>query len=140
MGNYLGKDIPKLGFGLMRLPMDGDVIDLEKTKEMTDCFLEAGFRYFDTAYGYNDGESEKAAKAALVDRYPRESFLLATNCLHGRGQRAGKKHRGCSILHWNGPEPDILTFTCYIIWARRERISSMIMEYGISCRRRKKRD
>ncbi len=78
MENYLGKDIPKLGFGLMRLPANGDAIDIEKTKEMTDRFMEAGFRYFDTAYGYNDGESEKAAKAVLVDRYPRENFLLAT--------------------------------------------------------------
>lgn len=69
---------PKSGFGLMRLSMDGDVIDIEKTKEIADRFMEAGFRYFGTAYGYNDGESEKAAKVALVDRYPRESFLFAT--------------------------------------------------------------
>ena len=62
----------------MRLSMDGDVIDIEKTKEIADRFMEAGFRYFGTAYGYNDGESEKAAKVALVDRYPRESFLFAT--------------------------------------------------------------
>lgn len=40
MENYLGKDIPKLGFGLMRLPMDGDVIDIEKTKEMADRLLK----------------------------------------------------------------------------------------------------
>lgn len=78
MGNYLGEEIPKLGFGLMRLPMKDDAIDIEQTKEMVDRFMEAGFCYFDTAYGYNDGESEKAAKAALVDRYPREKFLLAT--------------------------------------------------------------
>lgn len=78
MENYLGESIPKLGFGLMRLPMQGDNIDLEQTKEMVDLFMEAGFRYFDTAYSYNDGESERAAKAALVDRYPRESFYLAT--------------------------------------------------------------
>ncbi len=78
MGNYLGEEIPKLGFGLMRLPMKDDAIDIEQTKEMVDKFMEAGFCYFDTAYGYNDGESEKAAKAALVDRYPREKFLLAT--------------------------------------------------------------
>lgn len=78
MENYLGESIPKLGFGLMRLPMCGEQIDLEQTKEMVDLFMDAGFRYFDTAYVYNDGESERAAKAALVDRYPRESFYLAT--------------------------------------------------------------
>lgn len=70
--------IPKLGFGLMRLPMLGDHIDIEQTKEMVDAFMAAGFTYFDTAYGYGGGASERAAKEALVDRYPRESFLLAT--------------------------------------------------------------
>jgi predicted aldo/keto reductase-like oxidoreductase len=76
--DYLGKDIPKLGFGLMRLPMQGEEVDLELTKVMVDRFLAAGFTYFDTAFGYIGGKSEKAAKAALVDRYPRERFQLAT--------------------------------------------------------------
>lgn len=78
---YLGEEIKKLGFGLMRLPMlggmDGD-IDLEQMKQMVDLFMSKGFTYFDTAYGYNNGKSEAAAKAALVDRYPRDSFQLAT--------------------------------------------------------------
>jgi predicted aldo/keto reductase-like oxidoreductase len=76
--SYLGKDIPKLGFGLMRLPMIGEQIDIEQTKIMVDKFLAAGFTYFDTAYGYNNGESEEAAKIALIDRYPREKFQFAT--------------------------------------------------------------
>lgn len=78
MNNYLGQDIPKLGFGLMRLPMSGDEVDIEQVKNMVDLFLSKGFRYFDTAYGYIDGKSEFAVKEALVDRYPRDSFLLAT--------------------------------------------------------------
>ena len=45
---------------------------------MADIFLEKGFCYFDTAFGYLNGESEKAAKEVLVDRYPRDKFLLAT--------------------------------------------------------------
>lgn len=77
--NYLGKDIKKLGFGLMRLPMLGNEIDIEQTKVMVDEFMAKGFTYFDTAYVYGeDGASEKAAKAAVVDRYPRESFQLAS--------------------------------------------------------------
>lgn len=76
--DYLGKDIPKLGFGLMRLPMLGEEVDIEQTKIMVDKFLAAGFTYFDTAYGYIGGKSEQAIKTALVDRYPRESFQLAT--------------------------------------------------------------
>ena len=78
METYLGESMPKLGFGLMRLPMNGTAIDLEETKRRVDLFLSAGCRYFDTAWGYNAGDSERAAKAALVDRYPRESFSLAT--------------------------------------------------------------
>ena len=78
MSDFLGKDIPKLGFGLMRLPMLDGKVDIEQTKEMVDLFMAQGYTYFDTAYGYINGESEKAAKEALVDRYPRESFQLAT--------------------------------------------------------------
>ncbi|NLO49178.1 MAG: 4Fe-4S dicluster domain-containing protein [Clostridiales bacterium] len=78
---YLGENIKKLGFGLMRLPMiggmDGD-IDIAQVKDMVDLFMAKGFTYFDTAYGYANGKSEAAAKTALVDRYPRESFQLAT--------------------------------------------------------------
>ena len=79
MERYFGENVPKLGFGLMRLPKlpDGS-IDIEQTKEMVDLFLDAGFTYFDTAYVYDNGESEKAAKAALVDRHPRESYTLCT--------------------------------------------------------------
>ena len=76
--SYLGENIPKLGFGLMRLPMKDKAIDVEQTKEMVDIYLDNGFTYFDTAYGYNEGKSEETAKAAIVDRYPREKFQLAT--------------------------------------------------------------
>jgi predicted aldo/keto reductase-like oxidoreductase len=48
--SYLGKDIPKLGFGLMRLPMIGKQIDIEQTKAMTDKFLAAGFTYLDKVF------------------------------------------------------------------------------------------
>ncbi len=68
----------QLGFGLMRLPKIGDEVDLEKTIEMVDYFIESGYTYFDTAYNYIDGKSEKIVKEALVNRYPRESFQLAT--------------------------------------------------------------
>ncbi|MDD3253225.1 MAG: aldo/keto reductase [Lachnospiraceae bacterium] len=72
----LGNGIKKLGFGLMRLPKKDDVIDVEQTKKMVDLFMEAGFTYFDTAWAY--AGSEDAIRQALVERYPRESFQLAT--------------------------------------------------------------
>ena len=79
MGDYFGKEVFKLGFGLMRLPKlaDGST-DIEQVKGMVDTFIAAGGTYFDTAYVYDNGNSERAAKAALVDRYPRDSFTLAT--------------------------------------------------------------
>ena len=72
----------KLGFGLMRLPQtdpnNSAAIDIEQLKEMVDLFLSKGFTYFDTAWMYNGFESERAARTALIERHPRESFTLAT--------------------------------------------------------------
>ena len=76
MGQYLGEEIRKLGFGMMRLPKNGEAIDVETTKIMVDKFMAAGFTYFDTAWVYQG--SEDATRQALVERYPRESFQLAT--------------------------------------------------------------
>ena len=78
MEKHFGENTPKLGFGLMRLPKKDGKIDIEQTKQMVDLFMEAGLTYFDTAYVYDSGESEKAAKTALVDRYPRERYTLCT--------------------------------------------------------------
>ncbi len=73
----LVKDTLKLGFGLMRLPrMEDKSIDIEQTKVMVDKFFEAGGRYFDTALVYEG--SEVATKKVLCDRYPRESYYLAS--------------------------------------------------------------
>ena len=76
MEAYFGQSTPKLGFGLMRLPHKAFGIDVEQTKRMVDLFLDAGFTYFDTAHVYPG--SEEAAKKALVERHPRESYTLAT--------------------------------------------------------------
>ncbi len=73
---YLGENIKKLGFGLMRLPQKDGAIDIQQTKDMVDMFLEAGFTYFDTAWAY--AGSEDAIRQALVERYPRDRFQLAT--------------------------------------------------------------
>ncbi len=72
----------KLGFGLMRLPLldpnNDAAVDVEMVKRMVDQFMAQGFTYFDTAIMYNGGVSQRVARAALVDRYPREAFTLAT--------------------------------------------------------------
>ena len=75
--SYLGENTPRLGFGLMRLPkLEGEEPDVEQIKQMVDLFMERGFTYFDTARAY--GFSEAVIKEALVDRYPRDSYTLAT--------------------------------------------------------------
>lgn len=72
----------KLGIGTMRLPLldknDIGSIDIEQFKTMADLCMEKGFNYFDTAYVYHGGLSENAVKKAVVERYPRDSFLIAS--------------------------------------------------------------
>ncbi len=72
----------KLGFGMMRLPVtnpeDSKSVDMEQVCRMVDAFMDNGFTYFDTAYMYHGGESEIVARKALVERYPRERFCLAS--------------------------------------------------------------
>ena len=65
------------GFGCMRFPTMDDQIDLAQVTEMVDCFLGAGFNYFDTARPYHSGNSEAALKTCLTSRYPRERYVLA---------------------------------------------------------------
>lgn len=75
----------KMGFGCMRLPLldpdDPKSIDMPQFKQMVDEFMQAGNSYFDTAFVYHEGASETALGEALVKRYPRESFTIATKCL-----------------------------------------------------------
>ena len=87
----------KLGFGLMRLPKRKLGIDVEQTARMADLFLEAGFTYFDTAHVYLG--SEEAARKALVERHPRDSFTLATklNVTVALTEEAAKKQFTTSL-------------------------------------------
>ena len=64
------------GFGMMRLPMIGDEVDIPQTTKMVDAFMAAGFNYFDTARPYIQGKSELALKECLTSRYPRESYVF----------------------------------------------------------------
>lgn len=64
------------GFGCMRLPMDGENVNIPETIRMVDAFLDAGFNYFDTAHGYIQGKSETALRECLTSRYPRDRYIL----------------------------------------------------------------
>lgn len=72
----------QLGFGMMRLPVldenDQTSIDVEQVKKMVDTYMESGFNYFDTAFVYHEGVGESTFKKTVTDRYPRDSFKIAT--------------------------------------------------------------
>ncbi len=72
--------ISKLGLGCMRLPTkNGNYgeIDKEKTAEMVDLAIKSGINYFDTAWGYHNGQSEYVI-GEILSKYPRESFYLTS--------------------------------------------------------------
>ena len=149
MENKLIDDCMKLGFGMMRLPrVEGtNDIDLEHTKRMVDAFMEAGGKYFDTAYIYEG--SEEATKAALCDRYPRESYYLADK-LNGSDfaakneeeakneirvslERTGAGYIDFYLLH-GIDEGNIGNFNRYGIWEymRKLKFEGLIRHYGFS--------
>ena len=69
-----------LGMGAMRLPVvEGDDarIDVPAAQAMVDYAMEHGVNYYDTAWGYHNGQSELVMGEALK-KYPRDSFYLAT--------------------------------------------------------------
>lgn len=77
---FQGKKLSALGMGCMRLPVvDGDdsKIDVEATKEMLAYCMNKGINYYDTAYGYHNGQSELVVGELLKD-YKREDFYLAS--------------------------------------------------------------
>lgn len=77
--DFQGKKISQLAMGCMRLPLlDKDLahIDVEATRAMVDFAMKSGVNYYDTAFGYHKGESERVMGSILKD-YPRESFFLA---------------------------------------------------------------
>lgn len=69
-----------LGFGMMRLPVLSGPTDFnyDELNKMVDAFLDAGYTYFDTSYVYHNGKSQEAARKALVERHPRDSYTIAT--------------------------------------------------------------
>ena len=140
-------DAPKkLGFGLMRLPKKLAMIDIAQVKTMVDLFMEAGFTYFDTAYIYPG--SEAAAKKALVDRYPRASFTLATkinaaipgltermvkNQFETSLARTGAKYFDYYLLH-TLKDNNVKKYDKYDLWefAKQKKAEGLIKHYGFS--------
>ena len=138
--------VKKLGFGLMRLPRKDGAIDLPQVCGMVDRFLAAGCTYLDTAFVY-DG-SEEAARRALVERHPRDSFLLATKLAAWTGcetreqavaqfetslARTGAGHFDFYLLHNLGPgRTEFFDRFGLWDWALERREEGRIRHFGFS--------
>lgn len=129
---YTGGNIPKLGFGFMRLPViEGDenaTIDIEQVKRMVDVFMGAGFTYFDTARGYHGGKSEAALKRALIERYPRESFQVATKL---PAWMAADAEEARSMFETSLVESGAGYFDFYLLHNLGESRSALFEDYGL---------
>ena len=140
--------MPKLGFGLMRLPEQDGKIDLDQVCRMADAYLDAGLTYFDTAYVYHGGNSEKIVREALVKRHPRDRFTVATKlpawCMKEEAdrdrifneqlERCGLDYFDFYLLHsvedgGNGETYDRLN--CWE-WARQKKAEGKIRHFGFS--------
>jgi len=76
--DFHSKQLSRLGFGTMRLPANADgSIDEAQVAEMTAYAIAHGVNYFDTAYPYHGGESERVI-GRVLGKYPRDNYYLAT--------------------------------------------------------------
>ena len=73
---FQDKKLSLLGFGAMRLPIKDGQIDQELVEKMVRYSIEHGVNYFDTAYPYHGGMSERVM-GKVLSQYPRESYYLA---------------------------------------------------------------
>lgn len=73
-----GEKTSLLGYGCMRLPQNEDgTIDYTRTEGLLTKAYESGVNYFDTAYPYHNGESEKVM-GKILNKFPRDSYYIAT--------------------------------------------------------------
>ena len=140
--------MPKLGFGLMRLPENDGKIDIDAVSRMADKYIAAGLNYFDTAYVYHGGRSEVAARECIVKRYPRGSFSLATKlpawCIKSaedrdrifdeQCERAGVDYFDFYLLHSieeGGNYDTYEKFKCFD-WGMQKKSEGRIKHFGFS--------
>ncbi len=141
--------MPKLGFGMMRLPVvEGGDIDMPALCQMVDTYMAAGLNYFDTAYPYHQGRSERAVKTALVDRYPRETFMLTTKLpawqmkkiedreaiFHEQLERTGAGYFDFYLLHAmeEGNNYEVYEKGGCFDWLKEKKAAGLIRHYGFS--------
>jgi predicted aldo/keto reductase-like oxidoreductase len=120
----------RLAFGLMRLPKNPDgSIDIPQVAEMADRFIAAGGTYFDTAFVYDGGDSEKAFRAAVADRWPRDAYTLATKLNAAMGatdEKSAKREFDISLERTGAGY-----FDYYLLHAMQRTTYQKYDEYGI---------
>lgn len=122
----------KLGFGCMRLPLKnqkiGSSVNMEMTKEMFDYYLSENFTYFDTAYMYHDGKSERVVREALVKRYDREKFILADKMPVGMLKIKGDTAR---IFRHQLKKCGVEYFDYYLLHAMNKKYLDRAEKFGV---------
>ena len=101
--------------------------------------MDAGFTYFDTARGYHGGRSEAALREALVKRYPRASFQVATKLPAWLAKDAGEARDHVRHVARADGRRATSTSTCCTTWEKSARACSRTGAFGSFWRRRRPR-
>jgi 2,5-diketo-D-gluconate reductase A len=123
--------MPQLGFGVFQVPP-------EKTQEIVERALEAGYRHFDTAAAYRNESGVGAALAA--SGLPREDYFVTTKLSNSQQDpqstlaafeasldRLGLDHVDLYLIHWPGPAANRLLDTWRALeWLYREEAARAI--------------
>ncbi len=153
MNKFFEEELPRVGLDMMRLPKSdgkyGRETDTEKVIQVVDLFMEKGFNYFDTAFIYDNGKSEEALKKAVVSRYPRDKFFVASKLCAFMGckdeksakkqfeqslKRTGAGYFDFYLLHMIRPS-NYMNWENYKLWdyIRLQKDKGLIGHWGFSC-------
>lgn len=113
--NFGNEKLSLLGFGAMRLPLASDKpdapVDEALTADMVDYAISHGVNYFDTAYPYHNGESERIM-GRILKKYPREQFYLATKY---PGHQISASYHPADIFEEQLAKCDVSYFDFYLL-------------------------
>ncbi|MCL2526282.1 MAG: aldo/keto reductase [Coriobacteriia bacterium] len=147
-----GENLSQLAYGIMRMPVTdtgakSEDIDYATAEKLIDAAVANGINYFDTAWPYHDGQSESFLGEALVARYPRENFYLATKLpvweidspaqadeVFAKQQtKLQTDHFDFYLMHaLDGARLDKMLAAGIIDWAREKQASGAITRLGFS--------
>lgn len=107
-----GEKVSQLGFGAMRLPMQGSAVDLPEAIRMIHRAQDGGVNYFDTAWVYHGGQSEGIVGQALAGARRQQAFVATKSpiwevkqeadfprLLDAQLERLGMDHIDFYLLH-----------------------------------------